>query len=471
MKKTIVFILCLTMLLALCGCGAGRAAERKTEPSFVCEQTQFPVQNRPVPEGEPREPHEPQRMPAAEREILSLQSFSQDRAWVSFSQDGAEYWALVDTIGNALVTFQNDGESYPEPFSNGYSHVRNERTQMGYVLDPMGKICSAYPYTAGDGAMLWAQGGGCVITVKNISGFDTAGYQYTIYGPNGEVLDQVSSESSWYIRYWGKGVFFVDGIGYYCSRTNKWVYQQAYIPTDVEDSPFDRYQVEALVMDTNDEGSTRVFTLLYPDGTVRRETFDWSRYAEKYGPISTSPVVDGVSVLHLYQKALGGGYSCVSVNFNTGETFELEESYAGRMDCFDNDNRCIADLTPADGRVIVPLRGADGAGYMGIFDTQMKLAAEPVPSDSTLLRFSNGKVIVEQSGAVPVLLVCDTRGEVLYDLTELGFRNSRGYDTQALPYSCGLLAATQMEQFRQVYLDASGCPLELNFDHPQAIFF
>lgn len=442
MKKTLVLFFALVLALVLGGCGKGTDSIETT-----AENTSIPEISEDIPESVSS------NSSTSISNIRPVESFANNRAWIGYDEDGIRYSALVDTNGNVLVRYRLRGHTgFQTPFSNGYCHGFDTETDTAWIIDTMGNITWTYGWNDSTsymdtGEMVLSHVDGYVISQKDVSGFDTVGYEYTIYDHDGSIMEKFQSGGKIYVSPCGQGVFRFEGKGYFCARSGMWVDDKITSDCYWNVSTFKSDDDEALIIGKIESGDTIGFVLLYSNGTTKTVYFDWSSFSP-FG-YEYSPVIDGVAIFSYSD-------TCFALNFETGKVFELNEDYAEKK-------MGSWQLIPGNNRVIIPLKGADKSEYVGFFDTEMNLVYGPVSSTSQSLTFSDSRIIFTGFGRTNKI-VYDTNGNVIYSLTEQGYDNrDRPYDKEN-QYSCGFLLAYDNDH-NPIFLDVNGKPLEYNFDN------
>lgn len=367
---------------------------------------------------------------AAPLEILSMEDYHEGLAWVKYSEKGEKYWCCIDTNGKAVFQYDANQITGKTTFRDGYAHVDTEN--YSYTIDLNGQIVAQY-LTDSDESIQCSEGG-YVVTRKDVSGFDTAGYQYTIYGPDGTVEKQFEHErkldySS--IQYCGKGVIIFKGVGFYFAKNQVWVDGNADVPEFCDD---------IAVIDTtyrdDDNGRKGGIVLLSVEGEISTYISDYmSDWAAK-------PSVVNENVCVVYDMI---GDTIVSIDLSTVKSYPLAEQYSEKL--FDNPKP--ETFACHDGRIVLHLRGADGDGYTCVFDKELNLVYGPINGYGHT--YSDGLLQMDLSGEMQDVSMYYVNGNPVYSLTELGYKTSS-------VYSCGALLVTDQEG-NSTYLDTTGRPL------------
>lgn len=424
----------LCMLLGLTACGGSSAGS--TGDSAGAEQTVAVEEDHATPNK------------TAELKYGDL--YSEGRAWVMFGENETTYWGVIDKSGNAIVRFNAATGIQYTPYYEGYSHVK---TANGYyILDKEGNIVRQFNVDEGTEVILAK--GGYVATKTDMSGFDAVGYQYTIYNPDGSVLTEFSEESEHIVAYYGKGVFSVDSKGYYCSQSGSWVEEEVYLPVFCDDT--------AVIATTYYEVDDSLYGDRFGGIVTLSTTGETNTIFSKYigNNISPSVIVDDICVLYDFWS----DSDLTALNISTLEEYPLPEEYASKM--WDMEEEIYS---PYDNRIVVHMKGADGNGYVCVFDTQMNLVFGPVQGFANA--YSDGRMVLESSDDDDTL-VYDTEGNIIFSLAE------KGYMLTDFPaygrYSDGALFVHELltsPSQDYAYLDTDGNRLfeQINLDNVKTI--
>lgn len=380
-------------------------------------------------------------------EILSMEDYSEGFAWIKYSEKGEKYWCCIDMEGNAI--FQYDAnlvkDSLIGKFTDGYSQFKTDDGL--YTIDTTGTIVAKYPADSGQKVLCYDAG--YVVTIEDISGFDAAGYQYTIYGSNGSILKQFANNKELdynSVNYCGEDVIEFRGIGYFFAKNMNWI--------DVEypdETPaFQEGMDMALVGTTyRDEGDIRKggLQIMTNEGKILNYISDYlSNWA-----VVPSVINENVCVVYdTWQETI------VSIDLSATESYKLDETYSEKL----YDNPDPKTFACHNGRIVLRLKGADGNGYICVFDKQLNPVFGPVnASINDYGIYADGllQMSVEGETGKQDISMYDVNGNQVYSLTELGY--------EALStYSCGALLVTDNEK-NKLYIDTSGKPLfeEINF--------
>ena len=134
--------------------------------------------------------------------------FSEGEGWIKTRSENSLYdgYFCLDLKGNALFSVNNPDITYISPFFNGCAFV--ETDDIFYQIDLDGNVIKSY--TISDDTTVKTYAEGQIWTEKYSSGFDSAGYVYTLYNEKGEKVTEFSVEGTEpvdEINYCGQGVW------------------------------------------------------------------------------------------------------------------------------------------------------------------------------------------------------------------------------------------------------------------------
>lgn len=325
--------------------------------------------------------------------ITYMGQYYEDRTWVICGWD----WLLIDTKGNAILKVTGAVDT-PGKFEGGYSQLVLTGKNVCYTININGEIVSQFASENNVEQMI-AYGGGYIMTKEDISNFDSVGYKYRVYNPDGSlngsfVMDDDFSSA----RYMNKGVFRMQG-GYYCAKSAVWIESVPYSFDDIS-SEFDGDKVVlGHTYGSNGEGCS--ILTLSANGVIE-EVFP----EELSNSCSISELADDYCVI--YDE---GNRKIFSFNVETGASYVLDEAYYNKLA---DDAKPEA---PVDGRIAIPMEGADGKIYSAIFDTKFNLVAKEQLGDFG--GASEGRFVA----AVDSIFgeVYDTNGNFLFSISDMGY--------------------------------------------------
>lgn len=362
--------------------------------------------------------------------ITYLGQYSEDRAWVICDSD----WLLIDPQGNAIVRIKGQAD-VPGQFDNGYSHFGQFGGNVYYTINKNGELVSQFTSDY-DGEKVIAFGGGYILTRENVSNFDSVGYQYRAYNADGSLNGSFFLDNDCTASYLGNGVFRI-AEGYYCAKGAAWVANipYRYYTDDVQTFEFDGDKIIIGTMSADDEEGKCGLLILSAEGKLEMVFPDkmssWS---------SVSALADGFCVI--YDK---GNSRIISFNTLTGKSYTLDEAYYKKL----SDN--AKPETPKDGRIAIPMNGADGKIYSAIFDTEFNLVAETQLGE--FCGASDGRIVAyAENGSAQVY---NKNGEFVFSISDMGYEAYFG-STRNQYYSCGALLVQARNSNRCQFIDAEG---------------
>ena len=360
--------------------------------------------------------------------------------------------AIIDKNGKALFLIPDKtGTRIASDFENGYMYIDTTSPSTGlqtyYLLDREGNVVSSYE-NEGDSSVL-AFGDGYTFTELFEGGFDSIGYYYTIYGPDGEMIKQFSypDRQITKVHYCGNGFFEL--------RIEEHEPSSQYAYTDLYCISSDRL----VRCDTSNdirfaEGSDLVMVDISEENSGTRMI-----YMDKEGNLSEA-------VLDIETKqGKNRGYSEITEGITILQTLEgkllaydlLNDTYAITKDVVG-----LAQGSFSNGHIAVISQGKDGKSYTLIYDKGFNRIGDPV------LGLTTGGIcddrIIISSGDV-----YDGEWNLVFNLADLGYEASAD---QVISYSDGVLSLDDRNK-GWAYLDKGGKQLfnEINFDGVKEVSF
>ena len=268
-----------------------------------------------------------------------------------------------------------------------------------------------------------ACGGGYLVSIENISNFDTVGYQYRVYNPNGSINGTFTSEMNYdeRVHYVGRGVFRV-GEGYYCAKSATWIEEIPYSFSSITSGFYDDKKIIGKIYTEEEQGE--IITL---SETGELQILQLDGVSNNY---RISQIVDNICLIHDISNGNLSTYNIV-----TGERWFLDQNYYSKL------SHDFEMNTPTGGRIAISMEGADGNTYSAVFDTKFNLI-----SDIQLGKFgiaAEDRFVVW--GSPYGNAVYDLNGNYLFSITDMEFRpyivKFAPYDYQntSVGYSCGML--------------------------------
>lgn len=381
---------------------------------------------------------------------VQLQPYSEDIAWIEYTDQGKRYWAMIDKKGNAIARFPKSEFESVSSFQDGYATVKVDIVDgIGAnhycTIDKNGKIVrkfgsSGYDITTNEyGEIYVLMMSGYAVSVKNLSNFDGVGYEYTIYNQDGSILEQFNYDEPdlTEVTYCGQGVFQFDNIGYYFAKSKTWKENMGSITPNFINS-------DIAVIDTSysEEGDIKKvgIWLMTSDGVTYKYT---SEYLTDWA-IEPSRVADNVCVV--YDR---NSESLVSLNISERKSYKLDERYSEKMQ-----GASTRIYKYSDGRIVVNLLGADKGFYVAVFDAHMNLVFGPIKGEANT-SYSDGRLVLDSG------VVYDVDGNIVFSLSD------KGYEMWSNQYSDGVLIVTDKANREYKYLNTEGKLLfeKINFEN------
>ena len=374
-----------------------------------------------------------------EARITYMGQYYEDRTWVICDYD----WLLIDTEGNAIVKVSGLINT-PSYFDCGYTHFSLYGKNIYYTMDKNGEIVNRFALDNGSEQMA-AFGGGYIMTKEDISGFESVGCCYRVYNADGSLNGSFTLDStSSHVNYLGRGVFSV-GEGYYCAKSAVWIESVPYSYHNIS-SEFDGDRIIlGYTYGSDDEGCAVL--ILSADGSIEavfpEELSSWCLISA----LSNDYCV-------IYDKGYGRIFS---FDVKTGTSYVLDEAYYEKL----ADD--VKPEPPTDGRIVIPMEGADGKVYSAIFDTKFNLVAKAQLGN--FVGASDGRFVA----AVDVIYneVYDVNGNFVFSITDMGYEPYFGNQRNKY-FSCGALLIKEMGTSDDYqFIDTDGNPLfeKINFEN------
>lgn len=398
--------------------------------------------------------------------------FENGFSWMPYNEpDGSDHtmYARVDSRGYAgyIVDSVIEGRNYElgKPDDSGYTYfiealTEDEEDESSgaygvWVVDENGETSGFYPYE-GDGTGIVCYGGGYVVKQTHVSNYNEEYFAFELINADGEVVyDFVDENQKMHeMAYCGRGVFWFGGEYipdlYFCAEPG--------VAVEMESNFRVRFFEDraAFAYEFNKDEEVITITLLTAS-TGEVTSFDIPLLSSQNNTLRAI-VKDDVCLIHEPTYDHIAAY-----NLSTGELSILDDSYDLNM-------AKDARIVPSNGRIVLPLRGADNEPYFGIFDTELNLVGEPVlltesnspvsspgaphrmPTttnplygEETFACFNSDRLVVGNQ-------VFNTEGSLLFDVTKYG-----QYYNLA-PYSEGVTSAIWISSGEEpvLFLDENG---------------
>lgn len=353
-------------------------------------------------------------------EIEFLENYNEGLAWIVFdgvdsSDDSDERYGCINENGEVLF-YLNDfewSEINVTQFSNGYSHVKTK--DYLYTIDKNGTVLSEYELHKKN-YEIRAYADGYVWVEEYTSDFESAQYKYILYDANGVCVTEFTvegTESIYSINYYGKGVWGYDIENdneesvqrFYCTNSNKWVDNRfAHGNHDIcftEDTTIiGEHTTEAKLVFMDIMGNITEIDL---PSDMRWRYYGYSSVSEGYC------VSEDTGNLILY-------------NLENNQFLKMKEEYAELI----NNEAKLDEYSFRNGKIIVPLIGADEKSYIAFFDTEWNMIGEPILSEGygysgeRLVSYTN--VIGEDGANIELVInVYDDEGKLVFSPSEMGY--------------------------------------------------
>lgn len=220
MLKMRIFVLCFSIVISLilaCSCGNTPSARADSKQHTDNTHTEKPDSS--IADVDKNFNDEVDSLPSNESDTIPADDSTSDSTEESEEDDsqskipmekfytfgtfnGGVVWVgdvvhqyLVDTTGKALL----DIDGYPEltDFSDGYSHVQIPGRIL--TIDTSGNITA--DLTLGENEKIVMVNGGYVFTREYVADFDSSGFNYKIYGPDGNIIREFYSDEIQYLSH------------------------------------------------------------------------------------------------------------------------------------------------------------------------------------------------------------------------------------------------------------------------------
>lgn len=355
MKKLLLIVLALAMCLSMFACGEGASEAGDQTPGTTSSNDLNGAGNNTSGNNSNNDSNSndsnSNNSGEQKADIKVWQNLSEGICWATYEQGGKTYLAMADGAGNVLAAFSND-YYLMEPFYEGYARLLYADGKGGecIVVDKTGKIVHRYTrttYCESYDQSIIMENRGYVITRTNPSGFDAKDFTYTLYDRTGETLKTFVTETEiTKATYYGKGVFKLPTIGYYCLETDVIVSGDSYIDPAFEGS-------EAVIHADRD-----ALIIMDYKGNTKNIALNSERYSlESSAVYGDKILLSKDDILYVF-------------NYKTGKYAQLETQYAEK---WQNGVEKISE-----GHIVLRMEGDDGKCYVGVFDESLKLIGEPV---------------------------------------------------------------------------------------------
>lgn len=440
MKRKLAAVLALTLLLGLCGCSKkgdsidgipnSRPHLNTGNPGIMTEPTKASLEK-------------------SNAKISFVKPFRNDRAWVVYRRDGETFEGFIDKSGNVIAEFDDHNIESPA-FDNGYAHILS-KSGTHYVVDTDCNVVSSYSPELIGGAEI-CEGGGYLVAYENVSTFDKACFQFTVYNPDGSKNGSFTTEQRPdEVRYLGSCIFGLIGGGwasFYCAKSSTLVEDEEIINNNsklfLSGLPYSVNGYVKLGFFMNPTTWECGMAILSETGELKKiYNSDFLIYGdpsffEDPDAFRVTDVQNGICFyLNKYENKL------FSVNVATGAVTLLDSSITENAKNI---------YYPDEGLIVALAEGADGRTYCHLFDTQFNQIGEPFVG-----RFksaSDGKILVEVDGETGLEHhVYDYNGNFLFSLANIAGQKTSPESVNY--FSCGMIPV-HVDGKGKSYIDANG---------------
>lgn len=423
MKKLVIITIIAVIILNLIGCESNNKDLLQSDTTTVTEVTTTESKK-----------YEPQT-------YSKMGSYHEGLAWVQYGESD-KYWGCIDEKGKMLFKYScNELEQIdpfvPPFFENGYAYLKSTSNSQIFVIDRSGNIVSKYDNPT-------AYGYGYTVVENHYSDFDSAHYEYKIYNSNGKQVEIIETEvdSEVEVKYCGEGVFYFeansDQVYLYIAPKNK-IIEYKYRRTNVdEDIQFNN----GLAFTVNDSYSlAKTFVVIDSNGKITEinKRDKNSKFDEKYdmfGAKRENNLIYGNSIIYYDEEQPKlSSYNVKNDSFIDYKDTKMLEKFETHYDGSINH----VDINPSfnnDG-FLASLVGADGLGYVSIFDYKLNMQTKPIQADK-FEAYDNNTCLIGDT-------IYDMKGNVLYSLAENNYKKVIS-DSDNIIFVCGYQDNTSSEK-------------------------
>ncbi len=354
---------------------------------------------------------------AVEWPVTSIADFSEGASLTTIGMsgnDGQEYQGFIDIHGQLRSYLPANEITYIFKISDHYASVLVGRQEYA-ILDAANGRTVASSKSGGFDRILdigsW-NGHTYYATIANVSGFSAKGYQYTICNENGNVVWQETMKSQLQsVNYGGEGWFLLHNGSealYCCAATGKTVTVPSV--SNYCNSVENGYTVnitkgaskfyETAVLINLNNGATQVFGMY---GNAKGAN------AVMIGPFNEGKaVVTEYNSLRTQEPVIGMYY--IQPGRGAVQLNALIEHVKAPMVSM------LQFCRFENGRLLLPLQGADGKSYVGVVDENDRVVVEPFRADSMYMyTISSGRLVTMLDG---VAQVYDENGRYLFSASD-----------------------------------------------------
>lgn len=379
-------------------------------------------------------------------EVVYIDPFSSDRAWVSYTQKGEKnrFLGCIDKKGNLLFSFEEKIIKEYVPFECGVSYIMlepdnpydEEAHGEVYIINDSGEIITTSSESQFEGVA--AYGDGYFLTYGNKDDFYSDEYIFKIIDKSGEVVKEISSKLydaiPWEefrtqmqllsdrrneVMYCGEGIYWFRAsreitydttFMFYNHNTDTFFnekFRYMYAPEKIENGlGLGRVgpQMEPAILDVNSGEIIEVIKDQYTSNSNSVSVND------SIGPISNEKIV--ISYFNNYKKEDPLLY------FRYWDKLGIHkiEKYAEYMSK-DVSRPGGLRFDETEDRLLLPLIGKDGNRYVSVIDSNNNTIFEPLKCIDSAYYLSCGRFWVEVDGDIQI---CDINGNVVFSLSDIG---------------------------------------------------
>ena len=459
-KKALIFTLVVGIAFVMSACGNRQDESNMSEESHIQDRETSSETDSVSVENQNNE---------EESQMEDIQwdyayDFSEGLAWIDFKTGKKEgeinsyenyYMGVINKNGEMVFRIKHEPTDSINvtKYSNGYAFVTHQDRMD--VIDTTGEVVSTQSIS--DTKVIRAYGDGYILSEEHFADFDSNGYVYKIYSPEGEVMKTIeTADYSNFVRYLGKGVFLCNGTMYFLTSGQElnvgtesdfhdmYFYEDnAAFGIDYYDPDIDGYRGKVKFLDLNGQIEE---VELYPE-------YGWN------WDDSVLAVKNGVCIIYSYKSTL------ITYNLTDKSFTVMPEDIANKVVWDDIRSPLVFDDS---GRIALTLQGSDGNYYIALFDSNWNMVTEPVQvrSNNNFVRgfgysdsgyvLSNGQLIVSNLGISedPTTYVYDNNGKLMYELYEKGFYGISPYSNDVACVS--KWDGRYRDQGYSVHLDGDG---------------
>ena len=384
--------------------------------------------------------------PKIENTYLQYDDFSEGLAWVKYSNFNGNFWGCINKSGEMVFELFADDIIKVFPFSNGYAYI--EQNDCYKTIDSTGETVATYQIDE-DNTVL-AYGDGYVLSKKHQADFDSSEYIISVHNIDGSVIDSFSDEHIKYnsFNYCGKGVFELsyrssvsddyDEVIFFSVNSKDWIdYKKdntnCYCSRNMKF--YDDLMLVGMIY-TDDN-----YSFEYMDAKGNFTSVKFGNWDTDFGYIwrkEPGPINKGLLTFNCGSDEYVGLFL---FDFSTKTMKKMPEAYRDKV---------IKDELPEplifeNGYMALPLKGSDGYRYLAVFDTNWKLAFDPIQiGDNDFYPLTGDRLIVRTDSHT---VVYDTTGKIVFTPSDIGY-------TGITPYADGV--ARVENKTVPTYLDTSG---------------